>query len=337
MKTAIIGVGRMGRRHGQAIKALGWQIVGVCDQNAESLALTQQEFSLDARALFSDAAQMLSETAPQVVIIATTAPPHADLTCMAAAAGATHILCEKPMATSLADCDRMIATCEAHGTALAINHYMRFLDIATEPRRLIESEAFGELHSLTVSAGNIGLAMVGTHYMELFQHFTGESISEVAAWLDVDRLPNPRGAQFEDRAGSLRATTASGKRLYLEAGAAQGHGMKLIFGGTYGQLVLDPFSGTLLETIRRPENRTLPTTRYVTPSIDTTYALTPADTVLGAKLVLEALVTGDGYCGGREARNVIAALVAAYLSDETEHRAVRVDEALPRERTFPWA
>lgn len=201
MKTAIIGLGRMGQRHLQIAHALNLHLVGVCDTQPQSLEAVGKDYGLAGELLFQDAEKMLSNTRPACVIVATTAPTHCFYTCMAAEAGAKFVLCEKPMACSLRDCDRMIEACQSNGTRLSINHQMRFMEQYTEPKRLIESEAFGGLSSVNVVAGNFGLAMNGSHYFEMFRYMSGEQPVEVTAWLSTEKLSNPRGKQFEDRAG----------------------------------------------------------------------------------------------------------------------------------------
>ena len=170
------------------------------------------------------------------MVVATTAPSHADFVCLAAKNGAKAILCEKPMAVSLADCDRMIEACAASGTRLAINHQMRFMEQYTKAKEIVEGASFGGLASATVVAGNFGIAMNGSHYFEMFRYLTDEMPVQVAAWFSADTVANPRGVQFEDRAGNVRITTAKGRRFYLDASTDQGHGMHVTYAGPYGRL-----------------------------------------------------------------------------------------------------
>ncbi len=125
--VAVIGVGRMGRRHIEAAQSLGLDVVGVCDINEDALRLTREQ-GIPPENLFRDYAAMLARTKPECVIIATTAPTHHDYACQAAEAGVGFVLCEKPMAVSLEQCDHMIEVCLASGTSLAINHQMRFME-----------------------------------------------------------------------------------------------------------------------------------------------------------------------------------------------------------------
>src|SRR5579864_5660825 len=111
MKICVIGVGRMGRRHVAAARNAGFAVAGVFDQSPEALATTLAECNVDETMAFADAGKMLAAVRPDAVVVSTTAPSHCDYVCAAAAAGARHILCEKPMASSLEECDRMIAAC----------------------------------------------------------------------------------------------------------------------------------------------------------------------------------------------------------------------------------
>src|SRR5262249_27238234 len=68
---------------------------------------------------------------------------HAEQTIAAAEAG-KHILCEKPMAMSAAECDRMLAACRAHGVALGIAYYRHFYPVVNRVKAILESGDIGE-------------------------------------------------------------------------------------------------------------------------------------------------------------------------------------------------
>ena len=337
MKAAVIGAGRMGRRHIQVVRELGMDLVGVCDVKAEALQLAEKEQQVPKEQQYSDVKTLLKKTRPECVIVATTAPTHCEYTCLAAENGTKYILCEKPMAVSLEECDRMITCCKKFGTALAINHQMRFMEQYIEPKKIVHSEAFGGLSSVTVVAGNFGLAMNGAHYFEMFRYMTDEAPKEVTAWFSSASVPNPRGPQFQDRAGAVRITTASGKRFYLETSDDQGHGLQVIYAGRYGQLMVDELAGLMRWVMREEQHRSLPTTRYGMPWIESTRKIVPADVIAPSKAVLKALLEKKNYPTGEEGRLAVAALVAAYVSHESGHAAVQIDGQLPSVRKFPWA
>jgi predicted dehydrogenase len=173
MKTVVVGAGRMGRRHAKIVQGLNFDLIGIADPVEQARHLAIEECDLNSDKVFSDADSMIESLRPELVIVSTTSPTHAYYTLMAAERGVRYILCEKPMATSLADCDRMISACNAHGVRLAINHQMRFMAQYQIPKDLATSEAVGGLTSITVVAGNIGLSMNGAHYFEMLRFLTG--------------------------------------------------------------------------------------------------------------------------------------------------------------------
>ncbi|MDP6581703.1 MAG: Gfo/Idh/MocA family oxidoreductase [Vicinamibacterales bacterium] len=337
VETALIGVGSMGRRHLEVARDLSLPVVGICDVREEALAEAGKAFGIPRERWFLDAERLLADAKPTCVIVATTAPTHCRYSCLAARAGARFVLCEKPMAVSLAQCAEMLAVCDEHGTRLAVNHQMRFMPHYQEAKRIVTSEAFGGLTSVTVVGGNCGMAMNGLHYFEMFRFLTDEVPAEVTAWLSPDPVVSPRGPEFEDRAGSVRLTTASGRRFYAEIGADQGHGLKVICAGPCGQLVIDELAGTLSLSVRQPAHRDEPMTRYALPTRDSTVRTESAESVRSTAAVLSALLTGNDAPTGRAGRLAVTALVAAYISHEQGHRAVRLGEELPYERTFRWA
>lgn len=338
MKVAVIGVGRMGRRHIEAARSLGLDVVGICDVSDESLAITAEQRGVPEERHFRDPMVMFRRTEPDCVIIATTAPRHCDYTVQAAEAGVRYVLCEKPMAISLEQCDRMIDVCRARGTALAINHQMRFMEQYTAPKAVVDSEAFGGLRSVTVVAGNAGLSMNGLHYFEMFRFLSDERPRTVTAWFSTEKVPNPRGGEFEDCAGSVRLVTGSGKRFYLECGADQGHGVMAIYAGPLGEIVVDELSGSMTTIVREERDRALPTTRYGTPAVRATSVIAPADVITPTAAVLRALLAKGNFPTGEEGRLAVAILVGAYLSDESCNVAIDLQrDTLPLGREFPWA
>ena len=336
-KIAVIGVGRMGRRHVQVARQVGAEVSGVYDINPQSLALAQSEHGLASDVLFDDLDSLFATAKPECVVIATTADSHASLACMAAERGVQFVLVEKPMAVSLQECDHMVETCKRHGTKLAVNHQMRFMDQYTEPKRLFQTEGYGGMTSMTVVAGNFGMAMNGSHYFEAFRFLADEDLAEITAWFSADAVANPRGPQFQDRAGSIRAVTRSGKRFYMEAGADQGHGVRVVYGCRYGMLTVNELDGELHCSEREQQFRDLPTTRYGMPSVNTRHSIRPADVVDTSAAVLERLLRGENTVSGEDGRLVVQALIAAYQSAEHGSVAVRLDSELDRTRAFPWA
>jgi predicted dehydrogenase len=87
---------------------------------------------------------MLSETQPDIVIIATESGKHPELTIDCLGAGA-HVICEKPMALSTLDADKMISAAKKSGEKLAVCFQNRFNAPVQRLRAATEAGRFGRL------------------------------------------------------------------------------------------------------------------------------------------------------------------------------------------------
>lgn len=337
MNFCVIGLGRMGRRHLLVAKNLGFKIVGVYDPLPDSVRLAGEEYGLADEVIFSSVENMLQSTRPAALVVASTAPSHSKYVCMAAEAGVRYVLCEKPMAVSVQECDRMIAACSQSGTVLAVNHQMRFLETFTYVKQLIDSPQFGGVSSITIAGSNFGLAMNGSHYVEIFRFLTGEDISSLNFWADSEKVPNPRGAEYADRSGQLRAVSASGKRLYIEMGSDQSHGIQITFGCRFGQVMLDELTGNVRAVSRKAEFRELPSTRYGMPADESLRQIESPDVIAATEAVWRSMFDGAAFPDGASGRHSTQVLVAANVSGERGGEFVQLDDITLSERVFHWA
>lgn len=336
MDAVIIGAGRMGRRHVAAAMAAGLNVSGISDISANSLAEAQKE-GMAAENCFFDTAAMLSARKPELVIVATTATSHAELVLLALDAGAKYILCEKPLAVSLRQAEEMIAACAARSVRLGVNHQMRYMERHTAVKELAYGEVMGGLHSVSITAGNIGLAMNGLHYFEMFRYMTDALPLVCQAWFDDGNVSNPRGPQFLDKAGQIRLENGAGQRFYMDAGSKQSHGLVVTYGCAYGHIIVDELAGIMTVTHREAEHRLQPSTRYGMPWQRYERQIAPADVVVPTAAVLNDLLHGTQWPDGECGLNALRVLVAAYLSAENGHMPVMINGDLPKERVFPWA
>jgi predicted dehydrogenase len=335
----LVGAGRMGMAHLQAARNLGLHPTALCDMSEANREKAAVAAGLAADRLFADAAQLfVSHPDAELVVIATTADSHRTLVEQAAASGARHILCEKPMATSVADCDAMIAACDAAGSRLAINHQMRFMAQYTVVRDELTAGRLGPLSSMTVTAGCFGLAMNGSHYCEAFAWLTGSPIVSATAWFSGEPFNNPRGPRFFDQAGEMRFVSADGRRLLLNIGNDQGHGMTAMYATRFGHMFVDEFEGLAYVTARKPEHQQMPVTRYGMPWDRSERRFAQADNVGPTEAVMRALLAGADYPSGSDGRRVVAALAAAYKSAASGNMPVNVNELGDySQQQFPWA
>lgn len=339
MKTAaVIGCGRMGARHVEALMGLGFEIVGLYDINRENCEAVANKYHLNPHGLSTEIDRLFKENPLDLCVIATTAPSHKEYIFQAVEANIKKILCEKPLAISVKECLEIMKVAEEKGVAIAVNHQMRYLDQYIIPKKMLQTEEFGGLESVSVTAGNFGMAMNGLHYIEMMRYMFDESPSRVTAWFDNADLPNPRGPHFIDKSGCLRITTATGKRFYLDASASNGHGITVTYAAKRGQIVVDELAGYLYSTHRNIQDKDLPSTRYGQPSLTQIEQIKPVDIIKSTQQVIRALMEGHGYPNLAEATHAIKALVAGYVSNQKGNSEMHIhDETLPLEQSFPWA
>ena len=231
----------------------------------------------------------------------------------------------------------MIEVCDAHGALLSVNHQMRFMDQYGLPKAMLDNSEYGGCKSMTVVGGNIGMAMNALHYFEAFRFVMDEELYEVTAWFDENEISNPRGIQFKDCSGSIRATTALGKRLYVEIGSDQGHGLQVIYAGRNGLISINELTGEMFSNVRQSPFRDLPTTRYGMPSDRSSVNIAAVEVVDSSAMVLKSLLMNDTRVTGEEGMMAVKALIAAYTSYDNKSSTVRIDSALDADRIFPWA
>ena len=99
-----------------------------------------------------DVDALLARDDIDAVVLATPDQDRPELTRKAAAAG-KHVLAEKPMAPTIAECDEMIAACEAAGVNLAVVKTERYRKITMKAKALIDDGVIGPIQMMrTVSA-----------------------------------------------------------------------------------------------------------------------------------------------------------------------------------------
>jgi predicted dehydrogenase len=144
VKWGIVGPGEIAARSvGPALaKANGSQLHSVCGRNLAATDAFVARFG-PAKA-YASLDQMLADPALDAVYIATPNSLHADQTVLAAKAG-KHVLCEKPMATSVQDAARMIEACEVNKVKLGVVFQNRYHAAHMRAREVVASGSLGEI------------------------------------------------------------------------------------------------------------------------------------------------------------------------------------------------
>ena len=322
MRAAIIGMGPMGVRHVAALgRVTGVELVAVCDSRLEALEAP----CLDSRVQkFRSADALLSEAKPELLILATNAPSHHALTLAALDAGVRRILCEKPVACSLAQAREMSDKAKACGAALAVNHGRRHVPAYEWLASQIRSGEWGALRSVRSACPGIGLGCLATHFIDLVRFLSGDDFTELCGWVDPEKGTNPRGSCFHDPGGLIVATGASGAR-YIHHQIEDGAGPdSMILDLTSARVTIDERGGEVTIIWRdlsvkpgpgRPprfENRTLPAE----------YPL-KLDIIEMTACVLRELVQGTTLtCDIEHGYKSLEAVVATHVSSGNQHSVI---------------
>ena len=104
---------------------------------AESFA---REFG--AKKWYANWQELLLDDEIDAVYVATPVDLHAAQTTAAAEAG-THVLCEKPLALTVGECDQMLAACRANNVKLGVAYYRHFYPVVARIKEVIESGEIG--------------------------------------------------------------------------------------------------------------------------------------------------------------------------------------------------
>jgi len=143
VRWGLIGCGDISRKRvAPALRDIAeCELVAVNRARAELAQQFAEEFG--AKRWYADWRELIADDEVDAVYIATPVYLHAEQTIAAAEAG-KHVLCEKPMAMNVAECDRMIAACEANGVKLCVAYYRHFYPVIQRAKEIIASGEIGK-------------------------------------------------------------------------------------------------------------------------------------------------------------------------------------------------
>jgi predicted dehydrogenase len=331
-QAAIIGCGDIGHAHAEGYVANpAVALRAVVDPYEPARRQFQAEYGVPEA--YASAEELYAAFRPDIVSVCVWHRLHAPMTIAAAGAGARAVICEKPMATSMAEVDAMIEACDRAGTKLVVSHQRRFTPGWERARELVAAGAVGAVRTAE-GRGIHGLLNVGTHIVDGLLFMLGEPD---ARWVmgaverGTDRYE--RDTPIEDRC-MLLAELAGGAQLFVESDLPTEHGIRSPAGPGIALRITG--SDGMLEA-----------SEYFTRTFTadsagwrTDFASDDVDTIGGranARQVRELIRWLEGgpehRCSGRRARRTTEIMMAAYESARG-HRVVQ----LPlQESSYPLA
>jgi predicted dehydrogenase len=261
-RWGLIGAGDIVRKRvGDALRnGRGCELVAVSRAQAGLVEAFAHE--IGARRWHADWHDLVRDDEVDAVYIATPVSMHAPQAIAAAEAG-KHVLCEKPMAMNVAECDRMIAACRSSGVRLGLAYYRRFYPSVVRIKQLITSGAIGQpVFAQMIAAepfdprpgeprhwlvqpeqsGGGPMADFGCHRLEVLLHLLGPIVrtTSIVARVALDR-------EVEDTAAVLLQSAQGACAMVAVTNAAAERQDTLDIFGTSGSIRVSSLNaGTII-------------------------------------------------------------------------------------------
>jgi predicted dehydrogenase len=165
LRVGLIGLGNVALAHLEGYRSLD-QITVIAGADVR-LDRAREMASRYGFVPYQDYREMLAREGLDLVAVLSTVATHRAAVEAAADAG-LHVLCEKPLALTLADADAMITRCRERGVKLFYAASYRFLPPLVKARQLIRDGAIGEVRLITETliggSGPAGYQDMGTHH-----------------------------------------------------------------------------------------------------------------------------------------------------------------------------
>lgn len=189
LRVLVAGLGNMGKSHALAYhNNPGFEIIGLVNRSRPDLPA-----ELEGYPFFNDFEAALNELKPDVCSINTYSDSHADYAIKAFEAGA-HVFLEKPLATTVADAERVVAAAKAAGKKLVIGYILRhhpsWIRLIAEARKLgppyvfrmnlnqQSSGAHWDVHKALMQT-TAPIVDCGVHYLDVMCQITDARAVEV--------------------------------------------------------------------------------------------------------------------------------------------------------------
>jgi len=178
LRTAVIGVGHLGRHHARLHAALtdeNWvELVSVCDANEDTARAVATEFKTNWTC---DWTTLIGKI--DAVSLAVPTESHCDIAVELLKTG-IHVLVEKPIARTLEEADRMIVAAEQGNAILQIGHLERFNPAMTALRPHVSNPVYFEIHrvgAFTARSLDIDVVLdLMIHDLDIVQWLVGEDV-----------------------------------------------------------------------------------------------------------------------------------------------------------------
>jgi predicted dehydrogenase len=201
LRLAVIGAGWASDLHLQGFAAVpGVEPVGIASRTRSTAEDVASRYAIPH--VYTDVAQMLRETEPDIVSIATPPGSHREYTLMAIERGC-HVLCDKPVALTAGDAEEMLHAAERAGVRHATGFIWRNDPGIVRMREMLAENAIGEVTDIHCRSA-VGAPVLPMTWLydrdagggALMQH--GQHVIDRAAWLLGDEISAVCGELHHD-------------------------------------------------------------------------------------------------------------------------------------------
>jgi predicted dehydrogenase len=201
LRSAIIGSGMIAAVHARAVRSAGGEVAGFLGSRPGRAAQLAADW---AAVEYADLDALLAADV-DVVHVCTPNSTHAEYTTAALGAG-KHVVCEKPLATSVADASRLAALAEESGLVATVPFVYRYHPIVRELRARRIAGEFGDWNALhgtytqdwllspaagnwrvhdVTGGGSRAFADIGSHWCDLVEFVSGERFDSASALFSI--------------------------------------------------------------------------------------------------------------------------------------------------------
>ncbi|MGH9971056.1 MAG: Gfo/Idh/MocA family protein [Pyrinomonadaceae bacterium] len=226
IRVAIVGLGAVTRNihlpaYAQIKNRLS--VVAGCDLDSGARMFASQKLRVPE--VYDNPLEMIEKTRPDVVAICTPPSLHYEQSLQALDSGC-HVFCEKPLAESLSQADKIIEASEKAGRFVVVNNQFPYMNIHTSAKKLIGSPEFGQLLFLNAwqtfrttentEAGWRGQLQrrvcfeFGIHVFELIRFFFEDTPIRIMA-----HMPNPLGSMKSDLINVISVEFSDGRAAVI--------------------------------------------------------------------------------------------------------------------------
>ncbi len=224
----------------------GAEVVAVCDIDACRRERVAAQFRIAGACGTID--EVLARRDVDAVGVCTDPGSHPELAIAAMHAG-RHVLVEKPLALSVAECERMIEEAGRAGVVAMTGFHMRFHRLVRRAREIIRLGAAGDIESIRLvwhsprgdkgipvwktrrCQGGGALVEIAVHHLDLVRFLTGADIERILAFT--------RNGVREDESAVISARTTSGVLVSGEFSERSPHEIEIVVSGQRGSIRTD--------------------------------------------------------------------------------------------------